>query len=68
MLVLSSQDDKLQRVAAELTELKILMETAGQFFDSAREKGQGLVSTIPPVPSDLNAPLISAQEDPVSDP
>lgn len=63
-LEVNGNSERLQRSHAELTELSILLDTAGHFFQSAqlmasRETG----GSVPEVPSaDVNAPLLGDRE------
>jgi len=63
---LNSNNDRLQRTHAELSELAILLERAGQFFDNARAvASRDAVNTnVPHAPSqDFGAPLLDSDRE-----
>lgn len=62
-IVLNSNDERLLRTRAELAELQLLLEKAGQFFQSAQVASRSTVVTNLPKAStkDLTAPLLEAE-------
>lgn len=63
VLELHQNDERLQRAWAELSELQLLLERAGMFFQSAHAQSRAAVSTSAPDASapDLNTPLLAAE-------
>lgn len=63
MLELHQNDERLQRAWAELSELQLLLERGGTFFQSAHALSRATVNTNVPDASapDLNTPLLAAE-------
>lgn len=63
VLELHQNDERLQRAWAELSELQLLLERGGTFFQSAHALSRATVNTNVPDASapDLNTPLLAAE-------
>ena len=64
---MNNNNQRLQRTHAELQELQILLEKAGQFFDTARQAASQETVAVPNAPSqDFSAPLLGGDREAVS--
>uniref|UniRef100_A0A7R9Z4K4 V-type proton ATPase subunit a n=1 Tax=Chlamydomonas euryale TaxID=1486919 RepID=A0A7R9Z4K4_9CHLO len=63
MIELNNNDERLQRTHAELGELQLLLEKAGQFFDSAQMLASEAANAPPSAEQTMNVPLLDSDRD-----